>query len=148
MIYEIITKNILKQLGISKTYSGYEYLAHAIGLIFFDERFYTTVTKELYITVAQNCNTSAICVEKNIRNVINTIWANLDNNKDFIVSFFGTCYLRRKPTNKEFIGLIYEYIKLYFSIEEILKKSKIACPISKCTCCVYTEIIGELINLY
>ena len=72
----------------------------------------------------------------------------MDKNSDAIVKFFGSAYLHRKPSNKEFIGLIYEYIKLYFTVEEILKRSKGICPVSKCNCSAYYEIIGELINLY
>ena len=51
---ELIVKNILRQFRIGKRYNGYDYIVHAIGLAFFDERFMNCVTKVLYITIAQN----------------------------------------------------------------------------------------------
>ena len=148
MVYELITKNILHQFGINKTYSGYDYIVHAIGLIFYDERFFSVITKVLYITIAENYNTSNVCVEKNIRNVINVIWYNLDKNKHLIKKYFGVAYVYKKPSNKEFLGLLYEYIRTYQIVDELLQTTKITCPISNKTCFAYTEIVDKLINLH
>lgn len=146
MIYELIVKNVLRQLGIGKRYSGYDYIIHTIGLMLFDERFFSCITKILYATVAENYNTSSLCVEKNIRKVIQTIWDN-PNNKDLIERFFSSSYIHIKPSNKEFLGLLYEYAKSYNVLEEIFHINKITCPISKQTCCVYERMIDVLRNL-
>lgn len=146
MIYELIAKNVLRQLGIGKCYSGYDYIIHTIGLMFFDERFFSCVTKILYATVAENYNTSSLCVEKNIRKVIQIIWDN-PNNKELIEKFFGSSYIHIKPSNKEFLGLLYEYAKSYRVLEEIFHMNKFTCPISKETCIVYERMIDVLRNL-
>lgn len=147
MMYELIVRNILRQLGISKAYSGYDYIDHAVGLIFFDEKFFTCVTKILYITVAENFNTSSLCVEKNIRRVIRVIWNN-PNNKDLLERFFGSTYTYTKPSNKEFLGLLYDYAKSYNILEEIFHIDKITCPISKDICSICTNLIDVLRNCY
>lgn len=146
MMYELIVKNILRKFGVGKRYSGYDYIVHAIGLMCFDERFFTCVTKVLYITIAKNFNTSNTCVEKNIRSVINIIWDN-PNNKDLIEKYFGLIYTYTKPSNKEFLGLLYEYVKSYDILEEIFHIDKITCPISNEVCDVYSSIVDALRNL-
>ena len=146
MIYELIAKNILRQFGIGKCYSGYDYIVHAIGLMCFDERFFTCITKILYATIAENYNTSASCVEKNIRKVIQIIWSNPDN-RDLIRRFFGSSYIHMKPSNKEFLGLLYEYTKSYNILEELIHITKTSCPFSKETCRVYENIIEALRRL-
>ena len=146
MIYELITRNILRQFGIGKRYNGYDYIIHAIGLSFFDERFLNCVTKVLYITIGENYDTSSICVERNIRKVIQIIWDNPDN-VTLIEKIFGVMYTYTKPTNKEFLGLLYEYVKSYNIIEEILKINKIICPVSKEVCSVYVNIVDQLRSL-
>lgn len=99
---ELIVKNILRQFRIGKRYNGYDYIVHAIELAFFDERFMNCVTKVLYITIAENYETSSLCVEKSIRKVIEVIWEN-DENKILIEKLFGSTYIFKKPSNKEFL---------------------------------------------
>ena len=144
--YELIVRNMLHQLGIGKTYRGYDYIFHAVGLICYDERFLSSVTKILYITIAQNYNTSGICVERNIRNVIHVIWEN-PKNKELISKFFGEAYVYAKPSNKEFLGLLYEYVKSYDLLKEIFHSKKTTCPFTEDVCSVYNEIIDTLMNI-
>ena len=143
---ELIVKNILRQFRIGKRYNGYDYIVHAIGLAFFDERFMSCVTKVLYITIAQNYGTSSLCVEKSIRKVIETIWEN-DENKILIEKLFGSTYVHNKPSNKEFLWLLYEYIDSFNLIGEIFNFTENLCPISQDTCDVYINIVNTLRNM-
>lgn len=146
MKYELIARKVLRQFKIGKCYSGYDYIIHAIGLMFFDERFFHCLTKVLYATIAENYNTSPSCVEKNIRKVIQTIWNN-PNNEELIKIFFGPHYIHIKPSNKEFLGLLYEYAKSCNILEELFCVNKFACPISHESCGVYESIIELLSKL-
>jgi len=145
-MYELIARNILRQFRIGKCYSGYEYVVHAIELMCFDERFSTCLTKVLYITIAENYKTSSLCVEKNIRRVIQVIWDNPDN-EELIRKYFGVIYMHTKPSNKEFLGLLYEYVKSYNLLENIFRIDKIMCPISREACGVYANLVDTLRNL-
>lgn len=146
MMYELIVRNVLRQFGIGRCYSGYDYIVHATGLMFFDERFFSCITKILYATVAENCDTSSTCVEKNIRKVIQIIWDN-PNNKELIERFFGFTYVYTKPSNKEFLGLLYDYAKSYNIFEEVFHIDKIICPISKDICSVCVNMVDTIRNL-
>lgn len=146
MKYEFIARNVLRQFKIGKCYSGYDYIIHAIGLMFFDERFFHCLTKVLYATIAQNYNTSPSCVEKNMRKVIQAIWDN-PSNRELIEKFFGSTYVHTKPSNKEFLGLLYEYVKSYNILEELFRVNKILCPFSKETCGAYETILEFLTKL-
>ena len=145
MMYEMIVRNILRKLGVGRCYSGYDYIVHATGLMFFDERFFSCITKILYATVAENCDTSSLCIEKSIRKVIQVIWEDSDN-KELIERFFGSRYIHIKPSNKEFLGLLYDYAKSYNILEEIFHVDKIICPISEDICNVCANIVDTLRN--
>ena len=79
MIHELIVKNILRQLRLGRRYSGYDYIVHALGLMFFEKEFISCMSKVLYLTIARYFKTSSMCVEKNIRNAIDAIWKNEEN---------------------------------------------------------------------
>lgn len=148
MEYNLITKSVLHQLGIGKSYSGYDYILHAIDLIMHNENVLNSVTKILYIDVAKEYHTSQTCVERNIRKVIEVIWNHADNNVSMIQKIFGDKYLSHKPSNKEFLELLYEYIKLEDTLKRIFVSNKIICPISNQACTAFEEILEKLIHFH
>ena len=123
-------KGVLHQLGIGKSYSGYDYILHAINLIEQNERVLSGITKILYIDIAREFNTSDSCVERNIRKVIEVIWKTPETNKTLILEIFGSKYEVYKPSNKEFLELLYEYIKSHNLLYDILHAEKVICPVS------------------
>ena len=141
------TKSILHQLGIGKSYSGYDYILYAIELIEQDESVLTGITKVLYIDIAREFHTSDTCVERNIRKVIEVIWKHSENNKPFIINIFGNKFGVKKPSNKEFLELLYEYVKSHVLLYQLLHAEKIICPVSKDVCVAYTKIIEHLKDL-
>ena len=147
MEYRTITKSVLHQLGIGKTYSGYDYILRSIELIMLNEDVLSNVTKILYIDIAKEYHTSQTCVERNIRKVIEVIWKHADENRLKIQHIFGEKYLTYKPSNKEFLELLYEYIKLQDALRKTLISKAFICPLSKNTCNAFDEILKILIEI-
>lgn len=143
----LTAKGILHQLGIGKSYSGYDYILYAIELIAQDESVLTGITKILYLDIAREFYTSDTCVERNIRKVIEVIWKKSQTNKTLILKIFGRKFKKTKPSNKEFLELLYEYIKSHNLLYKLLQDEKIICPISKDVCVAYNKIIEKLIDL-
>ena len=148
MEYRTITKSVLHQLGIGKTYSGYNYILRAIELILQNEDVLTNVTKILYIDIAKEYQTSQTCVERNIRKVIEVIWKHADDNSMQLQKIFGEKFLSIKPSNKEFLELLYEYIKLQDTLQKALISNPFICPISNKACCAFDEILKKIIQHY
>ena len=147
MEYRLITKSVLHQLGIGKTYSGYDYILRSIELIMLNEDVLTNVTKILYIDVAKEYHTSQTCVERNIRKVIEVIWKHANENSAHIQKIFGEKHMLQKPSNKEFLELLYEYIKLQSTLKSALVSEQFICPISNKECIAFEEILKKLIQL-
>lgn len=141
---KLAAKDILQQLGITKRYSGYDYILHGIDLIMHDEAFLTNITKVLYIDIAKKYHTSHTCVERNIRKVIEVIWKHAEDNQPILDKYFGASYLNRKPSNKEFFQLLSEYIKLHNIQEKLLYTGEFICPISQDVCIAYKKIMEQL----
>ena len=140
----LTTKSILHQLGIGKSYSGYNYILYALELIEQDESVLTGITKVLYIDIAREFHTSDTCVERNIRKVIEVIWKHSETNKSLIIKIFGNKFGVNKPSNKDFLELLYEYVKSHDLLYKILHTDKVICPVSKDVCVAYAKIIENL----
>ena len=147
MEYRLITKGVLHQLGIGKSYSGYDYIIHAVDLIMHNENVLNNITKILYIDIAKEYHTSQTCVERNIRKVIEVIWNHTDENRTWILKIFGNKFLLHKPSNKEFLELLYEYIELHVALNKAIVSHKVICPISNKSCNAVEEIIKNFIHL-
>lgn len=133
-----IAKNILHAFDITTKCKGYYCILIGIDLMTKDESIIDDLTKVFYIEIAKICNIEYLCVEKNIRYVINRIWSEkTKNKKNLILKIFGINYLNKKPSNKIFMELMYHYIKNYNS-------NKYVCPLYECECMVYKQIIGNL----
>lgn len=141
MEQKLSTGNVLHQLGIGKSYKGYDYILYSLELISHDANSLTCITKTLYIDVAHKFQTSSTCVERNIRKVIEVIWKDVEENRFCIKQVFGIRYLKIKPSNKEFLELLYEYVKSDDLFQTMCPIEKIICPISQKQCTAYKEIL-------
>ena len=135
MKYDLIITDIFNKLGICKYYLGIDFTSYAMELIDSDKQYLNYVTKYLYVDIAKESNTTPTSVEKNLRTVINRIWKNPDICKDVIFEIFGEKFLHTKPSNKEFIQMIYEYTKRK---EKMLTEDKI-CPYYNVKCCMVIQ---------
>ena len=106
-------KNIsvaLRQLGIPPSLSGFDYCMAAIKLIFENKDFYRHFTV-LYSTIGRMYNTTGSRVERAMRTAIEVAFKYAGS--DILEEIFANSYspLKGKPTTKEFLCCICEYLK-------------------------------------
>ena len=109
---EITVSEIMHELGVPAHIKGYQYLRYAIVLSVEDPKLMSSVTKVLYPTIAERFDTTASRVERAIRHAIEVAWDRGD--VDVLNSYFGyTIQVSRgKPTNREFIAMIADRLRL------------------------------------
>lgn len=103
---------IIRGVGIPTHIKGYQYLNDGIAMVIEDRELLGAVTKELYPAIAEKNNTSPKGVEKAIRQAITRAWMG-SNTKLIEELFFNPRYgYIKKPTNREFIAVIADKIRL------------------------------------
>lgn len=133
MNYEKIIVSTLDSFGVSRSYTGYNYVVYGLMLILEDKERIECITKTLYIDVAKHFQTTWSCVEKNMRTIVNHVWAS--HNTELLEVVFNRSYLNKKPTNKEFLKYMYDYITRFESDIQIAgQKMPVVCPISNAYC--------------
>ena len=133
MNYEKIIINTLDSFGVSRSYTGYNYVVYGLLLIFEDAERIECITKTLYLDVAKHFHTTWSCVEKNMRTIVNCIWNS--NNAELLEIVFNKSNRTKKPTNKEFLKYMYDYIVQTGSEIKIADKYfHVLCPISNSYC--------------
>ncbi len=146
MDYKIHTMNLLQKLGIQKMYKGCEYIISSINYMERHEKYFTPVTKVLYVEIAKEYNTSSICVEKNVRAVIKTIWEQCVD-KELMKKIFGEYNIDKRPSNMEFLVLLYNHLKYYPDKYTGIPREKpdytFTCPLSGNACEFCEEFIIE-----
>ncbi len=93
---------LLNSLGITANYTGFCYVSLAVAMAMEDLERLSLVTKRLYPAVAHRYNTTASCVERNIRTIVRIAWA---NEPDLLMrlSKGGS---RSKPTSAQFLSIL------------------------------------------
>lgn len=137
MKYKLYTEEILRSLRVKKSYKGYKYIISCIEYISKNEYTYTPVTKYLYVDVAHKYKTNKNSVEKSLRYIIETIW-NDEENRSLIAKIFGEHNQNHRPTNTEFLAILYDYIK--YSSEYCISKDNnygLICPLTGKMCEIY-----------
>lgn len=150
MKYAAQTVALLKKMGIQKMYKGCEYIVSSINYIDKNEKHFAPVTKVLYVEIAKQFNTSSLCVEKNMRSIIKSIWAKPEN-KNLIAEIFVPYNLEKRPSNMEFLVLLYSHLK-YTDSKKVTSDSNntvdytFTCPLSGNPCEFCKEFIIETVN--
>ncbi|MDO4731808.1 MAG: sporulation initiation factor Spo0A C-terminal domain-containing protein [Clostridia bacterium] len=108
----ILTSNILHELGIPAHIKGYHYIRFAIILTVKQPFLIHSVTKSLYPIVAYKFDSTVSNVERAMRHAIEVAWDRGD--VDVLNSFFGFTVDSKKgrPTNREFIAQIADDIMI------------------------------------
>ena len=103
---------IIHQIGVPAHIKGYHYLRYGILLCIKDISMISSVTKQLYPTIAKKFGTTSSRVERAVRHAIEVAWDRGD--VDTLESYFGYTILnsRGKPTNSEFIAMIADKIRM------------------------------------
>lgn len=134
MRYELAAKYILHGLQINSRYSGYYYIVYAVRLMEKDEFCIEHITKTLYVDIAKRYRTSISCVERNIRTVIDAIWCSDAIDQRLAMSIFGADYRQRRPSNKEFLEYLFDYVELHIYFDKHNK-----CPVTGKACILYPK---------
>lgn len=133
MNYEKVIINTLDSFGVSRSYIGYGYVVHGLMLIIDDRERLECITKSLYLDIARHFRTTWTCVEKNMRTVVNSVWNS--PNIELLEIVFNKSNRDKKPTNKEFLKYMYDYIISVDDHIEILDRHiPVICPISNKHC--------------
>ena len=133
MNYEKVIINTLDSFGVNRSYTGYNYVVYGLLLLIDDPERLECITKTLYIDIAKHYHTSWSCVEKNIRTIVNCVWGS--HNPELLELIFSRSNRVKKPTNKEFLKCMYDYI--IRSGEELPVPEvhiPVVCPISNSYC--------------
>lgn len=99
--------DMLKSLGIHRTYKGYYYVAEAVRLVMRDASLLLYISKSLYPAIAKAYDTSISCVERNIRTVVTTCW---ESEYVDALEMIAGVPLYKKPTSGEFIDILANYV--------------------------------------
>lgn len=101
-------EKMLLQMGVNKSYVGFNYTVQAVELVLTDENKISLISKWLYPDIAKINSTSIECVERNIRTIVNTIW--YKGNRELLQACSMT-ELTEKPNNTQFISILCTHIK-------------------------------------
>ncbi len=96
-IYELLT-----QLGVTANYTGYYHTAYAVNLAIESPSRLLLVTKHLYPDVAKHFSTTSLCVERNIRTVVEVAW---DRHPEMLTELAKYDLLTR-PSASQFIAIL------------------------------------------
>ena len=103
-----IVKALLLTLGIRSTLKGFHFLWYALHLCLQNEDYLLSVYTMLCTEVAEHYSTSRDNVEHCIRTAIANCWNN--GNRKLLIEITGY-ELSHKPSNGEFIDILYHYLK-------------------------------------
>ena len=147
MEYKRHTQKLLYELGLQKMYKGSEYITSCIDFIAQNETAFTPATKILYIEIAKKYKTSNLCIEKNIRFIINKIWTE-QRNPELLQKIFGVTNGKKNPGNLEFLMHLYQYLKIENGDAHSSKYDDYTfiCPQSGKACEFCKEFIIEKLN--
>ncbi|MCI9390554.1 MAG: hypothetical protein HFH56_14210 [Lachnospiraceae bacterium] len=98
---------LIRSLGIRSTLKGYRYLKYGLELCMRDEDYLLAVYKELYPDIAEYFGTTQDGVEHCIRTAVCSCW--YKGNRSLLYKIAGY-ELLQKPTNSEFIDILYHYL--------------------------------------
>lgn len=104
-IYDIY--DVLHKFGISRNLKGYKYIEDSINYICEDNNLFI---KDIYVKLSKINNTSPFSIERAIRNAIETGSRKGDTNYYEKVFGYTIDYDKAKPTNKQFLFTLYEYL--------------------------------------
>ncbi len=114
IILERRVSKILSEIGMPKSYSGYEYVKSAIIIACKDPLTLNNASRKLYPEVAKLNGTAVGSVDRGIRGAIRLTWNQSDT--EVLYKYFGNTIPKSKgvPTNLQFIRTITEYISIFY----------------------------------
>jgi hypothetical protein len=110
-LYDEIAE-VLKKLGIAPDKNGFHYLRKAIYECYFHPEFLTSITKNVYPILSTTFDKKESCIERSIRNAIESGWTHGDFEYSSVL--FSNCvdYYKTKPTNGQFIAVVVDKLMI------------------------------------
>ncbi len=110
--YDAEVTNALIAFGVMPHLQGFRYLREAICRNLNDGNATKGITKILYPDLGKVFHTTKKCVERGMRNALDTAWTHVD--RQTRNAYFGelTAHLTKRPSNSRFIALITEYVRM------------------------------------
>ena len=106
--------DMIHEIGVPAHIKGYQYLREAIMMSVRDMEMLNSITKLLYPSIANKCQTTPSRVERAIRHAIEVAWSR--GRMETLDALFGYTINtgKGKPTNSEFIALITDKLRLKY----------------------------------
>ncbi len=110
--YDTEVTNALINFGVMPKLQGFRYLREGICRNLKDGDATKGITKNLYPDLGKVFHTNAKCIERGMRNALDTAWDHIT--PEARNACFGelTEHLPKRPSNSQFIALITEYIHM------------------------------------
>ena len=100
--------SLLRRLGFQTRYIGFPYLSYALALVLADHSYLYQLFKRLYPDTARAFQTSAACVEKDLRTLIRSFW---QEGGGQALGRLAPRPLLRRPTIGELLALLSGYFQ-------------------------------------
>ena len=100
----------LKNLGVKPSLDGYKYLKESVKRVHNDAKQINNVVKGLYADIADEFNTTNTRVERAMRHAVEVAWDSGAIEEHIRVFGNSVSMHRGRPTVKEFIATVAEYL--------------------------------------
>lgn len=116
---EFLITDLIHRFGIPAHINGHNYIREAVLLSIDNPQLSHRITKYLYPIIADKFVTTPSRVERSIRHAIELAWTRAD--MTLIEKYFGYSVNpdKGKPTNKEFICLLTDRIRMQMKVKMI-----------------------------
>ncbi|MBQ8041123.1 MAG: hypothetical protein IJ274_14865 [Lachnospiraceae bacterium] len=121
MNYKDYTLAILDNLGIHQVFRGCEYIMYGIEYLLSLEKNVAPDSEMIYNFAAEKFVLEPTAIENSMRNVIQAIWTNKEN-PQLMQDIFGAHNMDKRPSNLEFLMLLYNYIRHQKTSSDTLTK--------------------------
>lgn len=112
MYTKLKISDMLKDLGIPASLSGYQYLRYAIEISMKDPDYIFKITKKMYPEVARYFHSTSTRVERAMRNAIEVGWGRGNIHTQERLFGYTVDAMRGHPTNGEFVATIADYFSI------------------------------------
>ena len=106
---KLVISNVMKELGVSASLSGYHYIRYGVELIIDDVSLIDS-TMKLYDNIATKFDTTVARAERAIRHAITVGWSRGDVDLEKKMFGYSVDANKGKPTNSEFLATVADYI--------------------------------------
>ena len=105
-------ERLLYKAGVLRTYVGYNYFIKAVMLVYDNPTRLLNTCKEIYIPIAEEYDTEARSVEKNLRTVRDVF---MRNNGRKVLNEIGCDIWHEKPYPRELIEIFAAYLRINYN---------------------------------